>query len=268
MKEFYSVGEISKIFNIPEPTLRYYDSIGLLSPWKTNEKGYRLYSKAQFEIISTISLMRNLGTPIARLKNILNEPTPNGIRNELVTYKSEIDRQIAELTALKQKAEKLDKEIETTCFDEEIKVCKQPAFYMLTDYFGNEDELKIDEIYATNSELSRWAKSAGIISTITPENLILGEFHYYDEYGYMSEEPLSTKNPHFKMIPARRYLTCNMKVCSVEHYEADDVYSKMLKYVKTHGLTIKGPAIERNVLDLYCGNPKNPTMFFKIYIPI
>ena len=52
MKEFYTVGEVSKIFNIPASTLRYYDDIQLLSPWKTGENEYRYYSKAQFEIIS------------------------------------------------------------------------------------------------------------------------------------------------------------------------------------------------------------------------
>ena len=49
MKEFYTIGEISKIFNIPSATLRYYDSIGLLCPWEIGENNYRYYSKAQFE---------------------------------------------------------------------------------------------------------------------------------------------------------------------------------------------------------------------------
>ena len=32
MKEFFSIGEISKLFDINKKTLRYYDEIGLFKP--------------------------------------------------------------------------------------------------------------------------------------------------------------------------------------------------------------------------------------------
>ena len=103
MKEFYTIGEISKIFNIPTATLRYYDSIGLLCPWETGENNYRYYSKAQFEIISMIMFMRTINTPIKKLQNILNEKTADGVLEELKTCESSIDEKIYELEQLKQK---------------------------------------------------------------------------------------------------------------------------------------------------------------------
>lgn len=268
MKEFYTIGEISKIFNVPEPTLRYYDSIDLLTPWIIGENGYRYYSKAQFEIISTITLLRDMGTPLKRMKKALNENTADGIRNELSSYSEEIDSRIARLEYLKKHADALKETIEQTCYSDEIKVEALPEFHLLTNSFGEKDELDIAEIYAANSEISKWPKTAGIISTISRENLLASNFHTYEEYGYISEEPLSTGNPHYVYLPSGKYLTGNMKVSSVEHFEADSYYLRMMTFIKEQGLTISGPAIERNILDLYNNDPHNPIMYFKIYIPI
>jgi DNA-binding transcriptional MerR regulator len=83
MKEFYTVGEVSKIFNVSTDALRFYDRINLIKPWKTGENGYRYYSKAQFEKISTIILLRSIGTPIQKLYQILNYQDASGIECEL-----------------------------------------------------------------------------------------------------------------------------------------------------------------------------------------
>lgn len=268
MKEFYTIGEISKIFNIPEPTLRYYDDIDLLCPWMIGENGYRYYSKAQFEVISTIVLLKDCGTPLKKLKEVLNEETAEPIRRELAAYSVQLEKQISELKTLKARVAKLDKNIEDTCFDEEIRISTLPVFYLLTNSFGEKDELDIGEIYAANNSLAKWVRSASIISTITKENLLNKNFHSYEDYGYLSEEPLSTDNPHFKKLSKREYLTCNMKVSSIEHSEVDRMYLKMLDYIDKNNYHITGAAIERNVLDLYNNDPQNPTMFFKVYIPI
>ena len=45
MKEFFTIGEISKLFNINSKTLRYYDEIDLFKPSYVDEHNkYRYYS--------------------------------------------------------------------------------------------------------------------------------------------------------------------------------------------------------------------------------
>ncbi len=268
MKEFYTIGEVSRIFNIPAPTLRYYDSIKLLSPWKKGENGYRYYSKAQFEIISMIIFMRSIGTGLKRLSEILNEDSAEGVENELLCCKSKIDEQIAELNLLKSKVDTIGNNIRATCFEEPICVKKLPKMYMMSKPFGEQDELDIDEIIRATSEASKWASTAGLISTITPEKLYEGLFHDYDRYGYISELPFVCENPYTVILKPSRYVVGNMKIRTVEHLEADRTYLEMMDFIKKEQLTITGPAIERNILDLYCGNRFNPTMFFRIYIPV
>ena len=268
MKEFYTIGEISKIFNIPTATLRYYDSIGLLCPWETGENNYRYYSKAQFEIISMIMFMRTINTPIKKLQKILNEQTADGVLDELKTCESSIDEKIHELEQLKQKIGIFNKNIEATCYNPKITLENLPKMYMMSKPFGDKDELDIDEIIKTTIGVGKWADTAGIISTITKENLLNERFHNYDRYGYLSEIPFSRKNKYTEIIPAGQFVCYGMKVNSVEHFEADEAYAKMLRYIKKNKLKIRGSAIERNVLDLYCGNKNNPTMYFRIYIPV
>jgi len=268
MKEFYTIGEVSRIFNIPAPTLRYYDSIKLLSPWKKGENSYRYYSKAQFEIISMIIFMRSIGTPIKRLTEILNDDNAGGVQKELKRCREEINNRIAELELLKTKVRVFDDNIKDTCYESDIALVTSPEMYMMSKPFGEADELDIDEIINVTSGATGWANTAGLISTITPENLLAGRFHDYEKYGYISEIPFATSNSYTEVIESGKYVVGNMKIKTVEHYEADETYKAMLDYIKKKGLKIKGPAIERNILDLYCGNRFNPTMFFKVYIPV
>ena len=133
MKEFYTIGEVSKIFNIPAPTLRYYDSIGLLSPWEIGKNNYRYYSKAQFEIISMIIFMRSINTPIKRLQTILNEKTADGVLTELKNCENSIDEKIRELELLKKKIGIFNKNIEQTCYNPKITLEKLPKMFMMSN---------------------------------------------------------------------------------------------------------------------------------------
>lgn len=55
MNGLFSIGEISKLFDIDIRLLRHYDKISLLKPEFVNkENGYRYYSTRQFERLNTI----------------------------------------------------------------------------------------------------------------------------------------------------------------------------------------------------------------------
>ncbi|MCR5823810.1 MAG: MerR family transcriptional regulator [Lachnospiraceae bacterium] len=268
MKEFYTIGEICKIFNIPSSTLRYYDSINLLSPWTTGENGYRYYSKAQFEIISMIGFMRSLGTPLKRLKKILSEGGPEGICAELRRNEKEIDERMEELQLLKQKVTLYEDIIAKTCSGPVFSLEDLPQMYLMCKPFGDKDELDVEEIIKVTRGSARWADTAGIFSTISRDDLEKGNFHTYEKYGYISELPYPKENRYTEVLAAGRYACGSMRIKTVEHFEADDFYRRLLDFVKDRGLTVTGPAIERNVLDIYGNDPMNPTMYFRVYIPV
>lgn len=269
MKEFYTVGEIAKIYDVSTDTLRYYDRIGLLKPWATGANGYRYYSKAQFETISTIMLLRSMGTPVDTLITALNGSSPSGISDALDLYVSHVDEQIRQLTDLKRDAVRLKKNINDVCFSEDVSVEEVPEMYVFSKPFGQSDELDIDNIRLVNHLAQKdWTTRAGIFSTITRENLLNHQFHAYDRYGYISENPVSVRSEFFTVIPSRSCVVGTARVHSVEHAEMDEVYMKCLDFMVKNGYTVSGDAIERNILSLYAGNPSNPELFFKIYIPV
>lgn len=62
MKEYLTIGEISKITNLPISTLRYYDNEGIISPsYKDENTNYRYYRFFQIPIIKMIVHLKKLG---------------------------------------------------------------------------------------------------------------------------------------------------------------------------------------------------------------
>ena len=72
MKKLLSIGEVSRINDVPVKTLRYYDEIDLLKPYYINEEtGYRYYSYEQFYVIDAIKFAKTLGLSLRDIKNML-----------------------------------------------------------------------------------------------------------------------------------------------------------------------------------------------------
>lgn len=269
MKEYYTVGEVSKIFNVSTDTLRFYDKINLVKPWMTGDNGYRYYSKAQFEMISTIILLRSIGTPIQKLSTILNQEDASGIEQELLQQIKDIDLKIIELQNLRTQAAVLCENIKDTCYDEEITVRRVPRLWLLSKEFGAEDELDIEAILKTNNATrGDWVSFANIISTLEEERLRAGDYHTYKKYGYLSEYPCETDSEYLEIIESRLCVCCSARVDRIDHKDIDHIYCSMLEFIDHNGYTIIGDAIERHVLDLYHRKDKDLTIFFKLYIPV
>lgn len=74
MKEKMSIGEFAKLKNVSQETLRHYDRIGLLKPqWVDETSGYRYYSIFQYEKLSTILELRQLGMSLFEIKDFFEK---------------------------------------------------------------------------------------------------------------------------------------------------------------------------------------------------
>ncbi|EET85470.1 transcriptional regulator, MerR family [Clostridium carboxidivorans P7] len=88
MKDLFTVGEMSKLFNINIKTLRYYDEINLFKPIfidKTNS--YRYYSTEQFEQLNTIKYLKALGMSLKSIDYHLKERSIDNIMDLLKNRK-------------------------------------------------------------------------------------------------------------------------------------------------------------------------------------
>lgn len=54
----YTIGEVSKMFDIPISTLRYYDKEGLLLGLEKNDSGIRKFTKQSLESLRVIECLK------------------------------------------------------------------------------------------------------------------------------------------------------------------------------------------------------------------
>lgn len=69
-----TVKEVSALTGISIRTLHHYDAIGLLTPSKVTEAGYRLYGEDALGRLQTILLLRQLRFPLREIGQILDKP--------------------------------------------------------------------------------------------------------------------------------------------------------------------------------------------------
>jgi DNA-binding transcriptional MerR regulator len=87
-------------------TLRYYDSLGLLSPVRVSSNGYRLYGEAEVDRLQQILFYRELGLPLEEIRNILSAPEYDGT--------AALEDHLAALTARRKQIDELIANVKKT----------------------------------------------------------------------------------------------------------------------------------------------------------
>jgi DNA-binding transcriptional MerR regulator len=71
MKKYFSIGEASATYHIPESTLRYYEKKGLLPLIERDEAGRRLFSERQMALLQAVICLKNTHMPISSIKQYM-----------------------------------------------------------------------------------------------------------------------------------------------------------------------------------------------------
>ena len=67
----YTIGQISKMFNLPISTLRYYDKEGLF-PNIERSSGIRKFSESEIETLRVIECLKKTGMEIKEIKQFMD----------------------------------------------------------------------------------------------------------------------------------------------------------------------------------------------------
>ena len=89
-----SIRDFSRFTGVTQSTLRYYDEIGLLPPTARGENNYRYYVPFQIITLSFINVLIDLGVPLATIKEMCKERTPEGIISLLARQETELDNKL------------------------------------------------------------------------------------------------------------------------------------------------------------------------------
>ena len=100
MKEYYKIGEISKLYNIGTDSLRYYEVVGILKP-KRDQNGYRMYSISDNRTLNILRELRSIGFSLDEIKRHLKDFNLQKTRDLFENAVSAIDKKVADLNLLK-----------------------------------------------------------------------------------------------------------------------------------------------------------------------
>ena len=94
--KLFSVGDFAEFSRTTRDTLHHYDKIGLLSPMSRGENKYRYYSSGQLAMINVIRTLQELGLPLAEIKILKDNRTPENVSSTLLRQIEKIDLKISE----------------------------------------------------------------------------------------------------------------------------------------------------------------------------
>ena len=101
MKDYYKIGEISKIYGIGRDSLMYYEDIGILKPFR-DKNGYRMYKLSDIWRLNLIKELRSLNFPMKKIKEYLDDRNIDSTKEILNKEIILIDEKIEELLSYKQ----------------------------------------------------------------------------------------------------------------------------------------------------------------------
>ncbi|WP_455539883.1 MerR family transcriptional regulator [Terrisporobacter sp.] len=252
MKEFFTIGEISKLFDINKKTLRYYDEIGLFKPSFVNkDNNYRYYTLDQFQYLETIKYLKELGLSLEKIKYNLNNVNLEEVINSLEEQSNIIDEKISELQFIKKKINNKIIQIKESTRDDLLDIIREVNFderqairlknSIKTDY---DIEFCLRKLIQMSG--GKIFLTYGLVGvSISKDDLISGNFDEYKSIFVIIEEEKYDKSL-MKIFPKGTYVCIRFKGI---HKDAPPYYEKLVNYIRKQGYEILDESLEMELTD-------------------
>ena len=108
------IGEFSRRGRVSVKALRHYEAIGLLNPHHVDAAtGYRYYAAGQLDDLHRLMVLRALGLPLERIRQVLrDDPSPERMRRLLDERRAAVARRLdaeqAQLAAIEARIRHLE----------------------------------------------------------------------------------------------------------------------------------------------------------------
>lgn len=259
-KKLYSIGDASKMTNLSNKTLRYYERIGLIIPDEVNEEnGYRYYSKENLQDISIIKYYKQLGYTLNEIMEMKN--STRECFNEIIVNFQEKIRE------LKEKEYKIKNSLRAiNDWYELIKEGKYIKNFKCQNvnlkYLGNEKyiykEFEFDYDYRIKILNVEWVNYLENIKNKITGPVILKFSNYRDKVNGLIKKVKIIQKP-IKEIE-------NKNICEVSGgiyasiYHIGDLktinnsYEKIIFWAKENNVELEDISYERYVIDFWTTN--------------
>src|SRR5215475_11988679 len=177
----FRIGEFSRIARVSGRLLRYYDSIGLLSPQRIDPAtGYRYYSAEQLGRLNRILALKDLGLSLEQVARMVDgKISTSEIRGMLMLKKAELERTLSEeavrLRHIESRLQQIDEQGSLRDYDVVVKsAARQPYLSVRRTYPG------IGEVVAMLRDVSR-AATARIPESARDAMIVFAYSDFEDE---------------------------------------------------------------------------------------
>lgn len=252
MKDLFTIGELSKLFNINIKTLRYYDEIDLFKPiFIDSTNKYRYYSTEQFEQLNTIMYLKALEMSLSTIKFHLNKRSIDNITELFEKQKEITEDKIKELEKTKKKIENRLRQINDAKQYNKLDVIQEIEFndrtiILLKQKIKSDKDLELsirDLENKANENASIFNGKVGV--SISLDNLKNKVFDEYDSIFSFAEDEKYNKKL-VKILPKGTYVTIRF---NGTHKSSPMYYEKLLRYIEKNGYMIRDDSIEITLID-------------------
>lgn len=98
MKDYYTIGQVSKLLGVSSDTLRYYDKIGLTKVRINPQNKYRYYEMEDIHLLTIVLGARSLQFPIEDIKKCLSNVSIDSYYEFLEKEENEVKSKLKLLT--------------------------------------------------------------------------------------------------------------------------------------------------------------------------
>lgn len=246
--KLFSLGTLAKMHGINKKTLMWYDEVGLLKPALVKANGYRYYTCAQSFMLENILMLRELEVSIPKIKEFLQNRTPQGLSKVYALTLSDVDQKIERLNSIKTHLNKelkaieellsIDlKAIEVVNIDQEEDMTLLDVDYDATMEDLIEDALKVK----TQENIDTLDCQLGAI--IAVDSIKNDDFDSY-RYVFIGAKPQDSSHVSLHKKKAGRYLRAYHQG---SWEKLPDRYSEILSYAQEHNLKLTDYSYERGI---------------------
>lgn len=270
MNKGFTIGEMSRLHNIPIKTLRYYDEIGLFKPHHVDDNnGYRYYTIDQFEQLNTINYLKTLKIPLKKIKEHLRvtqlDDFMSLLDKELILTRQRIKQLQENEKQLLQRMEDIQSTRSYNLGTVYYRTLPKRFAYSLTEDMTTTEEIELTLRHLSNLvELQESIMIGQVGLMIKKEALLQKKYDVFNRLLVYKEEACQS-SAHTYVLEEGLYAT--VLYTGADHKDSPAYYKVLMDSIIREGYTIVGDAIERVIIDEHLTT--NPKEFItEIQIPI
>lgn len=246
MKEFFKIGEISKLYHIGTDSLRYYEELGILTP-KRGPNQYRLYSLNDLWKLNVIRDLRSLDFSMERIKEYMDhrsiQSTEQLLAEELLVIENKI-RELRELEEnVKNRLHTIQEAKQHSIGNIEKKYIQERHCYRIRSGYETDEEMDmLIKRLLNKDEHNLYIIGNNRIGSMIPLESV--EKKLYRDY----ESVFIISDRGNEVIPKGEYLT----ICYRGDCNQNTLFlPKLLEFAKKQNLTPVGPVLEILWIDIH-----------------